>query len=547
MDISKLSNVHPEGVLPSFRSFLHDRQRVLGLTVAQLSTETRIRTAILHKYLSGARRIPQERAEQLRATLCPTPVLQRQFDEYYAQSQPTDKARSPLELTIDSPNARLRLVSLNYGPFSGEKTPLSEQPPFMEQLIEKCLHLAVIQLETSYPEKRATGEPIFDINGRIEAVERRRADLLLNLMSLQRMKKLHFIPTPIRIALNGVMFQRQALQPGDDRLTRLNEARALLVSGVQSKTNPFCVITIRNEVGHVFLEQSHRLKEERDEERTDRLSDFCLYPQETLDSAYLARKMETLADKVPVMLVSDEHSALAVLRELKGNGILVLSPSSDQAVIHSVERRIPPAYYYAIGMRRANNGPLIEYLEQIFSAFLAVEGEGIAESLAATYQQLVDYVKECLGKTGIYIGGIRRTTERADRPAPAGVLDPAGWEKIRSTLVEQNARAVARRCLSLSRRSVETLPPELRQWEPILRRARERIQVSDGGDRARIRNIIIFCARMALGRDPFSSTPETIPLLRELVPAFEPRPHNASLSHRRKPSLPRTTGMTSYT
>jgi hypothetical protein len=219
----------------------------------------------------------------------------------------------------------------------------------------------------------------------------------------------------------------------------------------------------------------------------------------------------------PVMLVCDEHTALGVMRELEGSGLLVLSPNSDQAVIHSADRRITPAHYYGFGLRRHNNWPLISYLTEAMSAYLALETESIAVWYGDLYNRLVKYVNECLIETGIYIGGLRRTSHRVSDPAPPDV-DPREWERERRTLVEQHARVVARRTLSLSRRTLSNLPREMESWRPILTRARERIQVADGGDRGRLRNIVIYCAKMALGRDPFKVESDPIGLLRKLVP-----------------------------
>jgi hypothetical protein len=503
--------------METLAEFLKVRRKALDLTVAELANLVNLSPAILHKYLSGARALRADRALRLRDELCDSLELKDRFDALYKRSRPSE-IRSPLELSIDSTNAKLRVASLDFLPFAGSKN------AFMEKFVGKCLNLAVIQLEILEKERKLPGNWMpFDMTERVEDIETRKVDLLFNLISLQRMKKLSFIPTPIRISVNGVMFQREAIVVGEQNRSRLQLARGLLVHGKQPKSDPFCVVTIRHEVGHVFLEQTHNLKETKNPDRKEGLGLSCLDPQPTLDAAFLAERMRKLSEVVPVMLVSDEHTALGVVRALGGDGVLVLSPNCDQAVIHSVERRIPPAYYFGLGMRRVNNLPLIEYLQQTFSTYLSVEGESIATWIEDLYYDLVEFVKSCLAKTGIYVGGIRRTNRRVDDPAPSGV-DASAWESGRRTLVEQNARAVARKSLTLSRRSLENLPLEMRAWHPILTRARERIQVADGGDRGRIRNIIIYCAKLTLGRDPFAYEPDPIELLRQLVPSFEPRP-----------------------
>jgi transcriptional regulator with XRE-family HTH domain len=500
--------------------FMNDRRRALGLTAAELGERIGLKTATVHKYLSGARPLSPERAQLFRDSLCDSPELRSQFDSLYRKSR-TGRNRSPLDLAIDSPRASLRVATLDFQPFAGNPS------CFVDRFVQKCLEFAVIRLEPAEPEhKLPDGKSRFAIIERVQAVERRRVDLLFNLISLERMKKLFFIPVPVRIAGNGVLFLPQLAVRGKEAFDRLHAARRLLVHGKQDESSPFCVVTIRNEIGHVFLEQTHHLRETQHPDRKDELNEECLDPQWTLDAEFLARRLRELGEVVPVMLASDERTALGVLSALNGDGVLVLPPNSDQAVLHSVERHIPPAYYFGIGMRRVNNWPLIDYLQQAFSTFLAVEGEGIAAWYEDLYNDLVKLATGWLASSGIYVGGIRLTTHRVNDPAPSE-LDVAAWKSQRKTLVEQTARAFARRLLTLSRRSLESLPPEMQAWRPILIRTRERIQVSNGGDRGRIRNIILYCAKMALGQDPLSGEPDPIGLLRQLVPAFAKRPLNS--------------------
>jgi hypothetical protein len=514
--------------------FMNLRRKALKLTVGKLAVQLNLNPATVHKYLSGVRPLPETRVALFRDTLCPSEELKDEFNSLYEKFQ-VGRTRSPLELAIDSPEATLRMATLNFWPFAGEKLSSEEDPDnefneevsskaFMEKFVEKCLSLAVVHLETVDVGRRLPkGQIPFDMNQRIDAVERRKVDFIFNLMSLQRLKRLTFIPVPIRIAVNALVFQTPSADGQEQDFARLSAAKRLLVYGEQPASEPFLVITIANEIGHVFMEQAHGLKEIGKTFRADELHTHCLDPQPTLDAAFLEETMRTRSKHAPVMLVADEHTILSVLGLLKNEAALVLPPNSDQAVIHSVERRIPPAFYFGIGMRRTNNSALIDYLQQTFTACLSVESESIAEWYRDLYYQLVRFVRKRLATTGIYTGGILRTTQRVGDPPPQGA-DSAEWGRRLATLAEQNARAVARRTLTLSRRSLENLPPEMAPWRPILSRARELIEVKDGGDRGRIREIIFHCARMALGRDPYSHESGSIQLLHELTPQSGPTP-----------------------
>lgn len=513
--------------------FMAERRKQLDLSTLDLAKTAGMNTATVYKYLSGARAIPPERAQRLRDALCETPELRSRFDSLYQKSRP-GKNRSPLELAIDSPNAELRIASLDYRPFSGDPR------CFLDRFVEKCLELAVIGLEHAEPERISPDGPsTFDITERIEAIERRKVDLVFSLVSLQHMKKLAFIPIPIRIAVNGVLFHPRSSGKERPVAERLEAARNLLVRGEQRSAEPIHVVTIRNEVGHIFLEQTHHFTEAQDQAEAQNRDDLgirnsidagtnCLYPQSTLDAGELSDKLKKLGRFYPSMLIADERTCLDVLGALGGDGVLVLPPNSDQAVIHSIDRRIPPCFYFGIGMRRANNSPLIHFLQQTFSTFLAVESETIAAWYEELYNQLVERARSWLSNSAIYIGGIHLTkyrlpTDNSRDPIHSRASDPDALKSHCETQIEQTARAFARRCLTLSRRSLESLPPEMAAWRPILERARERVQVASGGNRGHLRNIVFHSAKMALGKDPFIWESDPIALLRELEPAFESR------------------------
>ena len=492
-----------------------------GLTAEGLAQRIGISKGTLYKNLSGERPMTENRVSALRRVLCDTPEEIARFDsKYQASGLPRSASDSNSAAgAIDEVDGRFnmfRVASLDYWPFAGK---FDGKLGFMEKFLGRCMKLAVIPIEEKTLGRDPGTETVrFDMKARIEAVEKWQVDILYNLISLQRMKSLHFIPTPIRVAINGVILKSQAEALGPNDEPRIRAARKLLVSGLQPAQDPFVVVTVREEVGHVFVEQSHQLTEIRGEIRKEALGLACLKPQETLNPSALATTLTDLNLVNPTMLVCDEHTALGVVRALGGSGVLLLPPNSDQAVIHSYRRRSTPAYYWGMGMRRLNNWPLVDYLSQTLATFLSLEAENIAELYERLYYDLVEYVTECLTQTGIYIGGMRRTNERVNDLAPVDPTEATMYTSERLTLVEQNARALARRSLSLSRRSIENLPPELSSWKHILKRARERIQIAHGVNRGSIRNVILICAKLALGKDPLKVDTRPIALLRQLSP-----------------------------
>lgn len=515
--------------------FLGVRRKELSLSIAKLAELAEMSAPITHKYVTGERVMPKERAATIRRLLCPTSDLQAEFDELYERSLLARKRNSPLEIATDQRTKRIRAATLDYPPFAGEPE------RFVDMFVSNALKMAQIPLDTVHQEinPQGTGH-LFNVGGRIEAVNRREVELVYGLASLDRARHLSFIELPIRVAVAAVLFS--PLRESEDATkARLRMGRNLLIDGEQpKKEQPWQVLAVRGEIAHIFLQETHGLEEvpwadqPKPQQNTGHeASKRCLYLLDTLDPQILALRLRHLSKVAPSMLCCDENTAMLVLKELSkdsgGIGQLVLAPNSDQAVIHS-DRKIPPAYYFGIGMRRDNNWPLIDYMRGMFSSFLNVEGERIAEWYEALYAEMVKQNKACLSATGVFVGGIRRTSHLLDGPSASGT-DPGEWRATLDTLLDQHARAIARRSLSLSRRALESLPLGFSDWKPILMRARERIQIADGGDRGRIRNLIFYCARIALGRsvvphpmDANQVSEDSLKLLRALTrshPAHE--------------------------
>jgi GNAT superfamily N-acetyltransferase len=190
------------------------------------------------------------------------------------------------------------------------------------------------------------------------------------------------------------------------------------------------------------------------------------------------------------MLVCDELTALGVTKELGGEGMLVFQPSTDESVTQSVKRRSLPAHPLAFGLRR-NNSDLFSYIAEALRTFLQFESETISASYEALYWTLVKQIRECLAfDEALYLGGVRRLISE-------GLSD-----EFRETLLDQNARAYARRCLQLSRRSLAGAAQESDSWIRILRRTKERIQVVEASNRRTIKANLISAIKTVLGLDP---------------------------------------------
>src|SRR5262249_28969905 len=159
----------------------------------------------------------------------------------------------------------------------------------------------------------------------------------------------------------------------------------------------------------------------------------------TLDPKSLADSLRThAADKRAIILIVDELTSLSVLAELRNEGMLVFQPSTDEAVSQSEKRRSLPVHPLGIAIRRGDD-ELHSYMVEAIRTFLTFEVETNSASYEALYWCLVKHVRERLVfDDSLHIGGVRRVS-LAD-------LQP----DLRDTLLDQNARAYARRCLGLS-------------------------------------------------------------------------------------------------
>jgi hypothetical protein len=451
----------------AFGQTLKRLRKRMGIKVEVLAPRVGIAAGTLHKYEEG-RPVPPSAVTKLRKELCTSSDDEKNFDAALLRDSGT--VRSPLTLPLDSDKARLRILPVSYPPFSGD------EHRFLDSFVKKMLELAVIRYEVADVVRAQSKPEIFDMNQRIEWLSQDDADVLFNLASLQRLKKIRFLLTPIRVSLNAVML-RSYMEPGESE-RMLSRAKTLLAGVSQEHGHEFRLLAIKNEVGWVHLIQQLKVPA-REIVTLSTLSAFDL-----ADSLRKCGK-----DRLPV-LVCDEITAMAVLKNLDNEGMLVFQPSSDEAVISSLRRRSLPAHPLGMGFRR-DDRELYSYISEALRLFLAYETETIAVMYEELYRELVKHVQDCLRHdNGLYLGGARRISMDS--------LDPVD----RDNLLHQNARAYARRCLQIGRRSIPSSPVYSHGWIRVLRRARERVQTFDAKDRKAIKSSVIFSFKAVMGLDP---------------------------------------------
>jgi ribosomal protein S18 acetylase RimI-like enzyme len=444
-----------------------------GFTVKQLEPRVKISSESLNKIIQGRwskTQLSRSRATLLRNELCKTSDEGTEFDATLLRAW--KEVPSPLKLALDSPEAVLRIVPVPYPPFSGKDC------RFLDQFLKTMLELAAIRYEVPEMIQAQAAAEQFDVGQRIDWLSRREADVLLNLASLQRLKKIRFLLTPIRVSLNGVLVRPHPHLERSETL--LSEARLLLAGDGLVHLKKFRLFAIRNEVGWVHLVQKLRVP-------ITELTEFT-----TLGAEQLSDSLRKWNGGAHPLLVCDEITAMSVLQALAGEGMLVFQPSSDESVMSSGKRRQLPAHPLGIGFRREDQ-ELYGYMSEALRTFLTYETETIAALYEKLYGELVHHVQECLkNDSALYLGGARRVS----------------MDKLDQTQVEalshQNARAYARRCLQLNRK---TIPENVDSfgWVRVLRRARERVQGAEANDRKTIKSIVVSAFKTVIGLDPMKS------------------------------------------
>lgn len=442
------------------------RIKTLGLKPEQVAKRIGMAKATLEKHLAG-RKLSDKYADKLSevlftdpiARLKQDPVLQERFAKCVSTSPPKEVTESPVHDPLE-----LRVCTLTYSPFSGA------DDAFVDSFIRRLCDLSVWRFVESLPPRTQTDAATFDIEERISWVTSGHADVLIQLCSLTRMRRLQFLLTPIRVSVNAIVLR--------DEEEHLESIKNLLCKS--AKNIPLTLCGIQHEVGYTYLTQSLKISQ-------DAIKTF-----HTLDASRLAEEFLALKGERP-MLICDEITCMSVLRELGDEAMLVLQPSTDDAVLQSNKRRSMPAHPFGIATTRNRNSDMFEVLRDSLGVFLAYETETVATMFEDLYVELVKQVRSCLEQDGaLYVAGVRRVP-----------VEQLG--EYRMTLADQNARAYARRCLQVSRASLRNLPPQIRAWEPALRRAQERILNRESADRTRVRASVLAALKNVLGLDPLQA------------------------------------------
>jgi N-acetylglutamate synthase-like GNAT family acetyltransferase len=461
----------------AFGRFLRAQRDRLGLKPQSIEEQVHVGIGGLYHFEQGNRCPNSEIASRLKEVLCHNEDLEAEkelkaeFDQLYRRARETRSRPTLFSLPIDSPDAELRMIPVPYPPFSGREN------CFVDWLVKRMVELAGARFQIPDHFRADIDHGIFDLARRIAAVKSEEADVLVNLASLERARALTFLVTPIRVSVNGVMLRQppNMLPPN-----LLREARSLLAQGPSQTHIPFKILAIPNEVGWVHVT------------RTLKVAETDIKAQRSLSNKKLADALTSYARKNPVphILVCDELTALGVLAELNGDGVMVFQSSTDESITQSEKRRSLPAHPLGIGISRENQR-LYSYLREAMTIFLSFENETVAAAYEELYWNLVEHTAKCLAcDESVYFGGVRRL--------PLQGLS----EGFRNTVLAQNARSYARRCLQLSRRALKALPGEMEPWTRVLQRARERIQVAEARNRGRVKAVLMSALKTVVGLDP---------------------------------------------
>lgn len=435
----------------------------LAAAVARMTLRRKPNAETIRDYLRGTKLPSQENLKALLDVLEAAPDQREEVDQAFKAA---DAAKKDVHSLADQPfGKRFQLGFLKdpFAPFTGT------DDRFVDRFLARALGFAGFDLHA--PQEIAE----FDFDRRVEMVESREADLVVNLETPSRLRKLEFFTTPIRVSLNGVALR--AFRDVDAMCSRLLGARP------DSGPLPSRILTIHNEVGDGYLQ---RLMGDRLwMEATRRL-------KPTLDPPALARDLTDLAKEQPTILFCDEVTALRVLRALDGNGQLLFPLSTDMSILSSQPRCGLPAHILGIGYRRPHGSAEqrrrdaddARLLQDIFTTFLRLEVETTAIDYHDLYDKLVDEVNKCLRHNPVFfVDGVRR-------------VDATGRET--ATIRAQTARAYARRCLHLSLRAAEAYQAG-DPWLPVLRRTRERIAQVESRRRVFVKASLIEALRRVVG------------------------------------------------
>lgn len=374
--------------------------------------------------------------------------------------------------------------SVPYPPLSGlpSSTSGADSRFFIERLLIQMGQLAFLNWDVHPDVATKVSDGEFDMNDRVEALRSGRAHVLVNLVSLPRLRLLRFITTPVSISLNGVVLNDAS---GVDNVVDV-AAKFLSGSTEASKPSrlPFTALVIKGEVGSLHVSWMNGRRATADQLRPE--------VESTLNHQELAGRLRASdGEAAPLVLFCDELTALGVLRALDGRGRLLFPLNSDSSIARDHRRRSLPTHQLGIGYHiKSKHSEEMERVAGLFRRFLESEREVVTALYIDLYRQFTQHVRTCLEQSPyLYVGGVRRVGREIVS------------EAYLPELVAENARSHVRRCLQLSRRTIELHRPD-DPWTPILSRARERLQTLEARDRPAVRASLMTALSMAAGLDP---------------------------------------------
>jgi hypothetical protein len=458
----------------------HDLFRVLRLAYDQKELKQLPTEKAIERFLEGGRTIGLRALRRLTEEICSTPPETQRFRALLDGLRDSSLTAA----RIDEPRT-YRYFSVPYPPLSGAAPKVGDRTSvyFMEKLLHHLGQLAFLdwQVDREVDDKVTDGH--FDMNDRIQALLDGRADVLINLVSLPRLRKLRFITTPISISLNGVV-----LKDVPDVETVVDDATGFLSGSTElgpSSQLRFRAVTITGEVGSVHVKWMNERLHPTQQLRPEVAS--------TLKHQELARRVRASAgDGLPLVLFCDELTALGVLQALGGRGRLLFPLNSDASIARFHHRRRLPVHQLGIGYPsvRSKRPTDMDRIVSLFRMFLESEREMVTAFYLELYEQLKAHVNGCLEQSpDLYVGGVRRVR----REEVTGEYLPE--------LTLENTRAHVRRCLHLSRGTI-ALHREDDPWTPILSRAREHLQIQEARNRPAVRASLLTALSMAAGLDP---------------------------------------------
>ena len=179
----------------------------------------------------------------------------------------------------------------------------------------------------------------------------------------------NFWTTPIRLSLGAIIHCRH------DR-ERERVKRVLTLQ--EHKPHYLQPIVIKGEPGHTYC------RERLNSDETDLV---CLEGRQPAALAGTLRRLSAASTQISVIVV-DEYTSFAVLRELGNEGLPVISLSTWANNKADLARRELPQYFLGFACARRQE-ELRAMIDQAFSLFLSTETNATADALAALYENLL--------------------------------------------------------------------------------------------------------------------------------------------------------------